>query len=231
MAMTEKPSPRRSVLTPALEDYLKTIYKLQQESGGAVSTGALAKAMHFAPASTTNMAKRLAKLGLVEYEAYQGLRLTEAGRSIALEAIRHYRLLKLYLWKELGYQWDMVHEEAERLEHHISETFEGKLDELLGYPTHDFHGHPIPTPEGEVSEVQAEHLADVEVGRQVVIRHLSDEDPALLGHLEERGLMPGVVLEVVEKAPFEGPLMVHAGDERQIIGHAVARIIFVSPAE
>lgn len=223
-------SRRSARLSPAIEDYLKAIYKLQAKSSGAVSTSALAQALDISAASVTNMAKRLAKMGLVEHESYKGITLTEAGEKIALEIIRHHRLLELYLKEVMDYSWEQLHEEAERLEHHISEEFESKLDELLGHPTRDPHGHPIPTREGEVDPIGTDRLSEIEAGQQVSICHLSDEDPALLDHLEERGLMPGVTLEITEKAPFDGPLTIRFEGEEQIIGHTIAQSVFVRPA-
>lgn len=214
-----------SRLSPAIEDYLKAIYKLQ--AGEAVSTSAIAGALEISAASVTNMTKRMAEMGLVEYTSYRGVTLTPAGTKVALEVIRHHRLLELYLKEVLGYSWAELHAEAERLEHHISETFERKLDELLRHPTHDPHGHPIPTPEGVVAEASADPLSDVRPGRRVTVCHLADDDPALLSHLEERGLMPGAMLEILERAPFDGPLTIRIGDDEQVIGQAVAQCVFV----
>lgn len=216
-------------LTAAVEDYLKAIYKLQHQ-GEAASTGAVARMLDISPASVTNMAKRLADMRLVEYESYRGVTLTEAGTKIALEVIRHHRLLELYLKEIMDYSWEQLHEEAERLEHHISEEFESKLDELLGYPTHDPHGHPIPTREGTVDEMASSVLADIETGRHAIISHLNDDDPALLHHLEERGLLPGKELEVVNREPFEGPMTVCIDGEEQLVGQVVAKSVFVRPA-
>ena len=213
------------MLSQAVEDYLKTIYKLQ--GAGAVATTDLAQALGVASASVTNMVKRLASMKLVEHESYKGVRLTEAGEKIALEIIRHHRLLETYLKEVMGYSWAQMHEEAERLEHHISEAFEDKLDELLGYPTHDPHGHPIPTREGHVPEMSTTPLADTEAGHTVTIHHVSDADPALLKYLEEIGLLPQASVEVVEKAPFNGPLTLRIGEAEQVVGHEVARNVFV----
>ena len=215
-------------LSPSTEDYLKAIYKLEDE--GPVPTKALASQLGIAPASVTEMTKRLAERGLLEREPYKGATLTEAGKKVALEVLRHHRLLELYLKEEIGHSWEELHEEAERLEHHISEAFEDRLDELLGYPTRDPHGHPIPTRSGEIEEVATDRLADLEVGQHAVICHLADDDPALLDHLEERGLLPEAALEVVEAEAFEGPLTVRVeGHEPQLVGRVVARSIFVRP--
>jgi len=215
------------MLSQSVEDYLKTIYKLQDV--GAVSTTDIARAHEVSSASVTNMIKRLADMGLVEYQSYKGVMLTEAGEKIALEIIRHHRLLETYLKEVMGYSWDKMHEEAERLEHHISEEFEDKLDEILGYPTHDPHGHPIPTREGQILESAAEPLCHVEPGQTVVIQHISDADPALLLYLEERGLLPKTPIEILSKEPFNGPLTLRIAHQEEIVGYEVASNVFVTP--
>ena len=215
-------------LSPSTEDYLKAIYKL--EDGGPVATKALASELGIAAASVTEMTKRLAERGLVERTPYKGALLTDAGTNVALEVLRHHRLLELYLKEEMGHSWEELHDEAERLEHHISEAFEDRLDELLGHPTRDPHGHPIPTRNGEIEEVATDRLADLEAGQHAVICHLADEDPALLEHLEERGLLPGASVAVVEAGAFEGPLTVRVEEGEQLVGRVVARSVFVRPA-
>ena len=218
------------MLSQAVEDYLKTIYKLQQEDA-TVATTEIARALDVSSASVTNMVKRLAQMKLAEHEAYKGVRLTEAGRKIALEIIRHHRLLETYLKEILGYSWDQMHEEAEHLEHHISEEFEERIDALLGYPTHDPHGHPIPTRDLHVAESAAEPLADAQTGQPLVVHHVSDADPELLHYLEAVGLLPQTAVEVVEKAPFNGPLTLRIGEREQVVGREVAANVFVAPAE
>lgn len=216
------------MLSQAVEDYLKTIYKLQQD-GESVSTSDIARSMDISSASVTNMVKRLSQLNLVEYESYRGVTLTETGVKVALEIIRHHRLLELYLREVMGYSWEKVHEEAEHLEHHISEDFEEKLDELLGYPTHDPHGDPIPTREGDIADVTTDPLADVQPGQSVRIQRVSDTDPEMLSYLEEMGLLPGTSVEIVEKAPFNGPITVRIKSGEQVLGHRIASNIFVQP--
>lgn len=229
-AMTKTSREPSARLSPSTEDYLKAIYKLEK-GDGPVSTKALADELDIAAPSVTEMTKRLAERGLIEREPYKGATLTDAGTKVALEVLRHHRLLELYLKEEIGHSWEELHEEAERLEHHISEAFEDRLDELMDYPTRDPHGHPIPTREGDVEEVATDRLADLEVGQRVVICHLADEDPALLNHLEERGLMPGASLEVTGAEAFEGPITVRIeGHEPQLVGRIVARSVFVRPA-
>ncbi len=214
------------MLSQAVEDYLKVIYQLQ-ENGATVSTSDIARALDVSSASVTNMVKRLAQLSLVEYESYRGVKLTLTGEKVALEIIRHHRLLELYLREVMGYSWDKIHEEAEHLEHHISEEFEEKLDELLGYPTHDPHGDPIPTREGEIAEITTDSLADVEPGTSVVIQRVSDADPEMLTYLEEIGLLPGTELTVIEKAPFHGPVKVRMQGRMRLVGHRIASNVFV----
>ena len=186
------------MLSPAVEDYLKTIYKLQGESG-TVSTTDIARSLDISSASVTNMVKRLAKMNLATYQSYKGVTLTEAGEKIALEIIRHHRLLELYLKEVMDYPWEKIHEEAEHLEHHISEDFETKIEEMLGYPTHDPHGDPIPTRDGLIAETTGDRLADAPPGRRLVVERVSDRDPELLHYLEDLGLMPRATLEIVEK--------------------------------
>jgi DtxR family Mn-dependent transcriptional regulator len=222
----------RIMLSPTVEDYLKAIYKLQVRHDPPVTTSAVADAMEVSSASVTNMVQRLDELGLVVYESYRGATLTEAGTKVALEIIRHHRLLELYLKEVMDYSWEQLHEEAEHLEHHISEEFETKLEELLDYPTHDPHGHPIPARDGTVAEVRARPLAHVEAGATVQVHHLEDADPKLLHHLEDLGLMPRVRVDVEERAPFDGPLTltVHTpeGANTEVVGRTVAAAVFVS---
>lgn len=214
------------MLSQAVEDYLKVIYKLQRS--GAASTTEIARAMNVSSASVTNMIKRIAQMGLAEYQSYRGVILTPAGEKVALEVIRHHRLLESYLKEVMGYPWDKMHEEAEHLEHHISEEFETKIDEMLGFPTHDPHGDPIPTREGAIEEVGEEPLSNVKPGDRVIIQRLSDVNPELLHYLEELGLLPRVEVKVVEKAPFDGPITIMIGKDRQMIGFQVATHVFVT---
>ncbi|MEZ4701504.1 MAG: metal-dependent transcriptional regulator [Rhodothermales bacterium] len=213
------------MLSQAVEDYLKTIYKLQQN--GAASTTDIARTLDVAAASVTNMVKRLAQMGLVEHQSYKGVTLTPAGSKIALEIIRHHRLLELYLKEVMGYGWEQLHDEAEHLEHHISEEFESKIEEMLGFPTHDPHGDPIPTRDGHVEAIEDAPLTLMPVGQPVVIRRVSDADPELLHYLEDLGLMPRAEIEIVEKAPFNGPLDVRIGEKTHTVGYAVASNVFV----
>lgn len=215
------------VLSQNAEDYLKTIYKLETEKKGA-STTDIAEAMEISSASVTNMVKRLAEMGLVNYVSYKGARLTESGKKVALEVIRHHRLLELYLLEVMGYSWDEVHEEAENLEHHISERFENKIAELLDEPTHDPHGDPIPTKGGSLPEIDGKPLTEAEVGKTYIVSRVKDQEAERLRYLESEGLLPGVQVTVEEKAPFDGPLTLRIEDDERVIGRNIAVIIFVA---
>lgn len=183
------------MLSQAVEDYLKAIYKLHD--GAAVTTTELSKHLSVSSASVTNMMVRLSDMKLVEYTRYKGVKLTPAGEKIALEIIRHHRLLETYLREVMGYSWEQMHAEAEHLEHHISEEFEDRMDELLGYPTHDPHGDPIPTREGVLPELLADPLATFAPGDRIEVRRLMDTDPDMLHRIEALGLLPGTVCRVI----------------------------------
>jgi DtxR family Mn-dependent transcriptional regulator len=214
--------------SPSIEDYLKAIYKLEEQSGGPpVSTGDVAQAMEVSSASASNMVKRLDELGFLTYEAYEGATLTDPGRTVALEVIRHHRLLELYLKEVMGFSWDEIHEEAEILEHHISERFESRIEEMLGHPTRDPHGHPIPDRDGTVDEIPTRSLADLTEGAAAVIDHIADEDGDLLDLLEQRGLLPGATVEVMETRPLDGLLVVAVDGDEQLIGQPVAQKVVV----
>ena len=214
------------MISGAVQDYLKTIYKLQEDNG-VVSTSALAEAMEVAAASVTGMVKKLAGLKLVRHNPYQGVTLTKAGEKMALEVIRHHRLLELYLAEALGYSWDKVHEEAERLEHVISEEFEDKIFEALGRPTRDPHGDPIPAKDGTVVAAEHDRLSDLEPGATGVIRQVSDSDAEMLRYLGTRGLVPNAPVEVLEKAPFNGPVTVKTRETSHVLGRDLAQHIRV----
>ncbi|MEX0994801.1 MAG: metal-dependent transcriptional regulator [Balneolaceae bacterium] len=218
-------------ISQAVEDYLKTIYRLEIENKGkGVSTTKIANSMKVSSASVTNMIKRLAKLGLVSYESYYGSVLTESGRKIALEIIRHHRLLELYLKEVMGYSWDQVHDEAENLEHHISEKFEDKIAELLDHPTHDPHGDPIPSKEGLLPEIATRPLTDVQEGEDFLLGRVKNQDPELLRYLDDIGLIPGVKIKVLEKGPFKGPITINLEGENKVVGHDVATHLYVMSA-
>lgn len=225
--MTETDAPHGRI-TPAIEDYLKAIYTLQQQSG-EVTTSMLGEQLGgFKPGSVTGMIKRLAEMNLVTYTPYQGVRLTSAGEKIALEVVRHHRLLELYLVEALGYSWDEVHEEAERLEHHISEKLEARIAAHLGQPDFDPHGDPIPSVEGTLPASANRRLADVPVGEAGRIMRVRDQSADRLRYLAELGLVPGQVVHIVACAPFDGPLTVEVGGETHILDRRLARTIVIA---
>jgi DtxR family Mn-dependent transcriptional regulator len=206
-----------------VEDYAKAIYSLEQRGEGTVPTSALAERLGVTAGAASSMVKKLAERGLVDHARYGGTKLTESGRRVALEVIRHHRLLERYLSEELGVPWDRVHEEADVLEHVLSEELEERIAAKLGHPAHDPHGDPIPTLEGELLEAATQPLADVELGERVTIARVSDSDPAILRYLAERDLRPGVEVCVEDKQPFGGPLFVSVGDRRHVLGSALAQ--------
>lgn len=210
----------------SVEDYLKAIYKLGREAEKGVSTSRLAEEIGVANASVTNMVKRLSKMGLVNYESYYGSTLTESGKKIALEIIRHHRLIELYLKEMMGYSWDEVHEEAEKLEHHISEQFEDRIAEMLDDPRFDPHGDPIPTKDGEMPVLHSYSLTELSDNEEGIICRVKDQSPELLRYLEKNGLIPGVKLKVLEREPFDGPMKLELDNRIITIGYNVAENIF-----
>jgi DtxR family Mn-dependent transcriptional regulator len=210
-------------ISAAVEDYAKAIYALQVETGGAVTNNALAERLGVSAASASNMVKKLHGLDLVEHLPYHGVELTPAGRRVALEVLRHHRLLELYLAQSLGVPWDRVHDEAEVLEHHISEELEELIANALGNPTHDPHGDPIPTRELEMIEEPAATLDSLEPGQCGRFTRISDHDPKMLRYLADRGIAPGEDFEVMDKQPFGGPLFVRfGGGDVQVVGGLLA---------
>jgi DtxR family Mn-dependent transcriptional regulator len=210
----------------AVEDYAKAIYALGRH-GDVVTTNALAERVGVTAASASGMVKKLNALGLVEHEPYQGVKLTDPGRRLALEVLRHHRLLELYLVEALGVPWDRVHEEAEVLEHVLSEDLEALIAAKLGDPTHDPHGDPIPTVDGEVDEGTTRALQDLDPGAAGTLVRVSDSDPAILLYLSDRGIAIGDTLEVVDKQPFDGPLLVRFDDEVHTLGGKLTRVMRV----
>ena len=219
----------RATLTDAIQDYLREIYKLGQE-GDRVSTTALARAMGVSPASASAMVKKLAALSLVVHEPYRGVRLTERGRAVALEVIRHHRLLELFLVESLGMGWDEVHEEAERLEHVLSEELEELIAAKLGNPTLDPHGDPIPDRELQIAADTTRSLYALEPGEEAAFVRITDHDSEMLRFLTERGIAPGERLELIERQPFDGPVYVRAGREVHVLGATLARAMRVEGA-
>jgi DtxR family Mn-dependent transcriptional regulator len=218
---------RDSLSHQAIEDYVKTIYTLAQEES-PVSTSRVAAARSVKPASATSMIQRLAKLKLVNYAKHYGVTLTEAGEKLALEVIRHHRLLELYLMEALGFSWDEVHEQADILEHVISEKLEERIAAALNYPQFDPHGDPIPAMDGTMAAMSTLLLADMPAGAAMrVVRILEDSNSELLRYLAGLGLVPGAEVRTISIAPFSGPLTIEVGGEDKVIGRNLAELILV----
>lgn len=231
--------PERHELTVRAVDCLKTIYKLR-ERGQRVSTSAMRERLQalepngqLSDASVTQLFKWLAERGYVRHTPYQGVDLTSMGEDVAAELVRHHRLLELYLVQSLGYSIDAVDAEAERLEHAISEEFEDRVDALLGYPTVDPHGDPIPSKSGAVIVAPTQPLSDLEPGQQAIVRRVRDDDADLLRYLASLGLVPGASVCLRERAPFGGPLRVHVdgadGGVEHAVGPQLAASVGVTP--
>ena len=218
------------MITHAMEDYLKAIYLLQKKGVEKISTSAIAQQMNVSAPSVTAMIRKLTSMGLLDHTSYQGVELTEGGEKIAKEIIRHHRLLELYLVEVMGFTWDKVHDEADNLEHVISEEFEEKMSEVLGNPTTDPHGHAIPTKDGNLKEVPYEPLAEIDSGSDVRVRRVNDDNPEMLRYLADLGLVPGAPVSVVTKEPFGGPLRLKVAQTEHYIGREVACNIFVELA-
>jgi DtxR family transcriptional regulator, Mn-dependent transcriptional regulator len=214
-------------ISSAIEDYAKAIYALELREGGPVSTNAIAERIGVTPASASGMVKRLDELGLVEHRPYHGVSLTDGGNRVALEVMRHHRLLELYLVESLGVPWDRVHKEAEVLEHVLSDELEELIAAKLGNPTHDPHGDPIPTPDLHIDEGSQLSLQALSAGDRGTFTRVSDSDPDMLRYLADRGIAPGDTFEVVEKQPFGGPLFVRFADRVHVLGGALARAMRV----
>src|SRR5256885_8558239 len=221
-------------LAPRISDCLKVIYAMQ-ERGLKVTTSAVHEQLGVSDATVTMLFKDFAEAGWVEHTPYRGVRLTPLGERKAMEVIRHHRLLELYLARELGYSWDKVHDEADKLEHVISEEFEDKLDALLGYPTVDPHGDPIPSKDGVVPLRKGIPLPQLELGQAALILRVSDQNPEKLCYLGQLGLYPETRVQVVERAPFGGPLRILVGEVPQqvdrMLGAELAEHIIVTSPE
>jgi len=225
--MTEQSVNTEPALTAAVEDYVKAVYMLEQRDGSA-ATAALAARLEVTPAAVSGMLRKLAALGLVEHEPYRGVRLTDRGRLVALEVVRHHRLLELFLVESLGMGWDEVHAEAEVLEHVLSEELEELIAAKLGNPTLDPHGDPIPSRELAIADDESRALYQLEPGACGTLVRVSDDDPEMLRFLTDRGITPGTRLEVIERQPFEGPLSVRVGDEVHVLGAVLTRAMRVA---
>ncbi len=220
---------RREDYTAPVEDYLKVIYELER-SGGSAATNEIAQRLAIAPASVSGMIRRLADQGLLEHERYRGVRLTDEGRRVALRMIRRHRVIEAYLTQSLGYAWDRVHDEAERLEHAASDELVDRMAAALGEPQVDPHGDPIPTREGTIDERVHRTLDELHPGERGRVVSVSDRDGARLRYLGELGLTPGVDVEVVDRAPFDGPISLRVAGANQRIGPGLAAIVRVQSA-
>jgi len=221
--LAESRSPSSSV-----GDYLKAVWELAVDSGGAASTKGVAARLSVSPASVSNMFARLQEMGLVRYERYRGATLTERGRKEALRLVRRHRLIEIFLLEHLGYDWQEVHEEAERLEHAVSDAFTERLAALLGHPDHDPHGDPIPSAEGALEVDDSFALSHAASGQRLRISKVRDEDAAMLDYLGDRKLVPGRRLKVREVRSLDGVVIVEDEDEEVFaLGEPLARSIFV----
>ena len=208
-------------LTISGEDYLKAIYHLSEDGAPATTTG-IAEALALTAPSVSGMVKRLADAGLLEHLPYKGVTLTSAGRQAALQMLRRHRLIEAYLVRFLGYGWDTVHDEAERLEHAVSDDLVNRMADALGNPTVDPHGDPIPTADGRLVEVASMPLPEVPVGTTVVIARVDSGSAERLRGLAEAGLVPGATVTVVAQQPFSGPITLQLGADDRIVGHELA---------
>ena len=213
-------------LSTAIEDYLKAIYSLQQD-GEQVGTTLLAERLNVKPASVSGMLKKLAELGLVQHTPYYGVALTPSGEKIALEVLRHHRLIELYLVEALGYTWDEVHPEAEELEHVISEKLEARIAAWLGNPTHDPHGDPIPSLDGLLPSEDSQRLSHLAPGATGTVVQVLVQESERLRYLASLGLVPGATIRVEARAPFGGPLTVCVGDAIHVLDARLANGIVV----
>jgi len=220
---------RRSALTRSQQDYLKALYLLHGDQR-PVPTGDLAQRLGISSPSVSEMVARLTAQGLVEHDRYRGQQLTREGKKVALELVRHHRLLEMFLVQVLGYGLDEVHEEAERLEHVISERMEARIFELLGRPELDPHGHAIPTLAGKVRPLSERALSDCHAGETIIVQGVSDDDPGRLRELERRGLLPGIRIEVAKISEYEGPIECRIKRRRVSVPLGLARAIYVEAA-
>jgi DtxR family Mn-dependent transcriptional regulator len=227
-ARAPKPLPE---LTGPVEDYLKAIYELER-SGEAAETNAIARLLGIAPASVSGMVRRLAEQGLITHERYRGARLTTSGRRAALRTIRRHRVIEAYLTSALGYSWDRVHDEAERLEHAASDELIDRMAEAIGEPETDPHGAPIPTREGTLEERSVIPLSSLVPGDSARVETVSDANADRLRYLAELGIIPGVEIHVIAREPFEGPIALRIGSQTRTIGPALAaQIMVAAPAK
>jgi len=219
-----------ATVTRSTEDYLKVIYRLSAH-GEPASTSQIAELLDLAPASVSGMVKRLSEQGLLEHVPYHGVRLTTNGRRIALRMVRRHRLIEAYLVGFLGYTWDTVHGEAERLEHAVSDTLVERMAHALGHPRVDPHGDPIPDADGTIAELIHIPLSDLNVGETVVIRRVGTDDDGWLRYIGSSGLVPGTSVTIVDQQPFGGPVTLAIDGREQVIGRELAAILLCSREE
>jgi DtxR family transcriptional regulator, Mn-dependent transcriptional regulator len=213
----------------AVQDYLKGLYLIGEAApGAAVTTTAIAQQLGVSPAAATAMLKKLDQMGLVDHSPYKGVKLTEAGSRVALEVLRHHRLLETYLVRALGYRWDEVHAEAEVLEHVLSEELEERIAALLGHPTADPHGHPIPSKDLTSPPAPVRRLWDVTEGERVVVDRVSDNDPEVLRYLATMGVIPGSIATVTRRGPVGGPLFVDLEGIENALSRELAEAVWVA---
>jgi DtxR family transcriptional regulator, Mn-dependent transcriptional regulator len=217
-------------LTRSVEDYLKAIYRLSP-AGQPASTSRIAQLLDLSAPSVSGMVKRLSEQGLLEHVPYKGVQLTEEGRRAALRMLRRHRLIEAYLVEFLGYSWDTVHEEAERLEHAVSDLLIERMAAALGHPSVDPHGDPIPGADGSIHEFEFTPLCEVPTGETVEVRRVYQGDAERLRYLASLGLRPGAIVTVVDQQPFDGPLTVQIGAGRHVLGQELARIIRCGPVD
>lgn len=212
-------------LTASVEDYLKAIYTITRQ-GRPATTSEIARWLELSPPSVSGMVKRLSEQGLLEHQPYKGVHLTSKGRRVALTMLRRHRIIESYLVERLGYSWDSVHQEAERLEHAVSEVLIQRMADALGNPEFDPHGDPIPGPDGTMAEASYTPLPEIDVGRQSQLRQVRSNDPEQLRFIASVGLKPGTVFTVVGRQPFDGPTTICIDDTEQVIGHHLASLLW-----
>lgn len=213
-------------MSGTVEDYLKAIFEIEQEHG-IVTTGNLAEHVGVASATATTMLKKLGRMALVDYTPYRGVRLTEAGREAALRTVRCHRLAELFMVEVLGLPWERVHDEAHKWEHVLSEEVVARMEAVLGYPSYDPHGDPIPNAAGEIPQRELAPLSSLDVGQSAMVARVTTRDTALLRYVGELGLYPQTPLTLIAKAPFDGPVTIQVGDQQHVLGHAIAEHILV----
>lgn len=215
----------KKTISHAMEDYLKAVFELGEHN---IKTQDLASALSVSPASVTGMLKKLSDLQLIQYERYRGVGLTPAGRLVALETIRHHRLLETYLSQALGYEWHEIHDEAEKLEHVISEDFEARISDWLGDPTHDPHGDPIPRLDGSIPASSGVPLSEFDINTSARITRITNQKREVLRYFAEHNLKPGTLLSVKQKAPFDGPLTLELNNDSLVLAFALAQSIYAT---